>query len=145
MSRTDTFEAMLARGQDGEMLRHTLGSAYLAGGDAPRAIEHLSRAVEMKPDWSAAWRALGRAHAAAGDHGAALVAFDRGAEVARANGDVQVGKEIAVFRRRSAKALASETAEGGAGAEADGAGGDAGNDAGNDAGDGVGNDGAERP
>ena len=113
MSRTDTFEAMLARGQDGEMLRYTLGDAYLAEGDPARAAEHLARAVEIKPDWSAAWRSLGRARAAAGDHAAALAAFDRGAEVAAANGDVQVGKEIAVFRRRSVKALAAADDEAG--------------------------------
>ena len=126
MSRTDTFEAMLARGQDGEMLRYTLGTAHLAEGDPARAVEHLERAVAMKPDWSAAWRTLGRARAAAGDHPGALEAFDRGAAVAEANGDVQVGKEIGVFRRRSAKALAASGQEAGESADgraADGTGG----------------------
>jgi len=28
MSQIDSFEAMLARGQDSEMLRYTLGNAY---------------------------------------------------------------------------------------------------------------------
>lgn len=121
MSRTDTFEAMLARGEDGEMLRYTLGQAWLDRGDPARAVGHLERAVELKPDWSAAWRTLGRARAAAGDHRAALDAFDRGAEVAAANGDVQVGKEIGVFRRRAERALAE--ADDAAGADGgDGAG-----------------------
>ena len=122
MSRTNTFEAMLARGQDGEMLRYTLGRAYLDEGDPGRAVEHLERAVELKPGWSAAWRSLGRARAAAGDHLAALDAFDRGAEAAAANGDVQIGKEIDVFRRRSSKALAARAGGTDGADEADGPG-----------------------
>ena len=113
MSRIDAFEAMLARGQDSEMLRHTLGTAYLQAGDAARAVEHFVRAVEIKPSWSAAWKMLGRARAAAGERAAALDAFDRGLEVAAANGDVQVTKEIGVFRRRVEKAMANDRPAGG--------------------------------
>ena len=112
MSRTDAFEAMLARGQDSEMLRHTLGTAYLADGDAARAAEHFARAVELKPDWSAAWKMLGRARAAAGDPRGAIDAFDRGLEAAAANGDVQVTREIGVFRRRAEKSLGADGAPG---------------------------------
>ncbi len=103
--RIGAFEAMLARGQDSEMLRMTLGQAYLDAGEPARAIAHLERAVELKPVWSAAWRTLGRARAASGDHAGALVAYDRGLEAAAAAGDKQVEKEIGVFRRRSARAL----------------------------------------
>lgn len=107
MSRIDTFEALLARGQDGEMLRMTLGQAYLDAGDAARAAEHLERAVALKPGWSAAWRTLGRARAGAGEHARAVEAYDRGLVEAAAAGDKQVEKEIGVFRRRSVKALAA--------------------------------------
>ena len=100
MSRTDALEAMIARGQDSEMLRLTLGNARLAEGEHAAAVEHLRRAVEMRPDYSAAWRQLGRALAAGGDADGAREAFDRGLAAAEANGDKQVAKEIAVFRRR---------------------------------------------
>lgn len=105
MSQIDTFEAMLARGQDSEMLRYTLGNAYFAEGEHEKAIEHLKRAVELKPDYSAAWRVLGRALAADGQLQEARSAFDQGEKVAQANGDKQAAKEINVFRRRVLKAL----------------------------------------
>jgi predicted Zn-dependent protease len=107
MSQIDTFEAMLARGQDSEMLRYTLGNAYFANGDFARAIEHLQAAVAIKPDYSAAWRVLGRALAGDGQLLAAREAFDEGLRVAGANGDKQAAREIGVFRKRVVKALES--------------------------------------
>lgn len=103
--RIASFEAMLARGQDSEMLRFTLGGAYLDAGRLAEAISHLTQAVTLKTDYTAAWKLLGRAHAAAGDPAAAVQAFDRGLEAGEANGDKQSIKEIEVFRRRALKAL----------------------------------------
>ena len=105
MSKIDTFEAMLARGPDNEMLRFTLGNACLAEGREAEAVAHLRRAVELKPDYSAAWKQLGRALAAVGEPAAAIEAFDRGLDTAAANGDKQTAKEIAVFRRRAQRTL----------------------------------------
>ena len=105
MSRIDAFEAMLARGPDNEMLRFSLGNACLAEARHAEAIGHLRRAVELKADYSAAWKLLGRALAANGEPAEALLAFDRGLDVAEANGDKQTAKEITVFRRRAARAL----------------------------------------
>ena len=106
MSQIDNFEAMLARGQDSEMLRYTLGNAYLGEEKHQDAIVHLQKAVELKPDYSAAWRQLGRALAAANQLAEAKSAFDQGEIVAQANGDKQAAKEINVFRKRVIKALA---------------------------------------
>lgn len=108
MSRTDTFEAMLARGPDSEMLRFSLGNAYLAEERLDEAIAHLRRAVELKPDYSAAWKQLGRALAADEEPVAALAAFDRGLAAAEANGDKQTVKEITVFRRRVQRLLGGD-------------------------------------
>ena len=105
MSQIDTFEAMLARGQDSEMLRYTLGNAYLSEEQYEHAIVHLQKAVVLKPDYSAAWRQLGRALAAANQFKDAKAAFDQGEIVAQANGDKQAAKEINVFRKRVVKAL----------------------------------------
>lgn len=112
MSQIDTFEAMLARGQDGEMLRYTLGNAYFADKQFEPAITHLQQAVKIKPDYSAAWRVLGRALAANEQLNEAKQAFDQGAQVAEANGDKQTAKEINVFRKRVIKAIeaAAQTA-----------------------------------
>ena len=105
MSQIETFEAMLARGQDSEMLRYTLGNAYFTAQDFSQAIVHLRKAVALKPDYSAAWRVLGRALAGAGQLTEARDAFDQGETVALRNGDKQTAKEINVFRKRVINAL----------------------------------------
>jgi len=105
MSRIEAFEAMLARGQDSAMLRYTLGTEHLKAGDAPTGIAHLRRAVELQPDYAAAWRALGRALLDAGRAEQAVSAFDAGLATVERTGDQQAGKEMAVFRRRALKAL----------------------------------------
>ncbi len=87
------------------MLRYTLGNAFYNEKKYTDAIEHLQKAVELKPDYSAAWKMLGRSLAAAESHQRALDAFNQGFEVAEANGDKQTAKEIAVFRKRVIKSL----------------------------------------
>jgi Tfp pilus assembly protein PilF len=96
----ETLEGMLASGRDSADLRFALANAYLKKGDALRAIEHAGVAVELKPDYSAAWRLLGQAQVAAGKNEDAAVSFERGIQVAEQAGDRQVGKEMQVFLRR---------------------------------------------
>lgn len=96
----DKLEAFLASGQDSADLRFALASGYLREGDPLRAIAHAERALEQKPDYSAAWRVLGQAQAAAGLNDEAARSFERGIEVAERVGDRQVGKEMQVFLRR---------------------------------------------
>jgi len=105
MSQIDTFEAMLKRGQDSEMLRYTLGNAYYKEKRYTEAALHLTQAVEIKPDYSTAWKVLGRVLADDGQLDKALDAFDAGLTAAQANGDKQVEKEIGVFRKRAVKQL----------------------------------------
>lgn len=104
MSRIESFEAMLARGQDGALLRFSLGSEYLSADDPEQAAGHLWRAVEQDPAYSAAWKALGRALERAGDHPAAADAWRRGIDAATARGDKQAAREMQVFLRRLEKA-----------------------------------------
>ncbi len=105
MSVIDNFEAMLARGQDSDMLRFTLGSAYWKEKQPEKALEHLCKAVELKPDYSAAWKVLGRTYLDLQQPQAALDAFDQGLQAADKNGDKQNEKEINVFRKRAVKLL----------------------------------------
>lgn len=105
MSQIDTFEAMLSRGQDSEMLRYTLGNAYYKEKRYAEAAKHLTQAVELKPGYSTAWKVLGRVLADDGQLDKALEAFDAGLAAAAANGDKQVEKEIGVFRKRVVKQL----------------------------------------
>ena len=101
----DKLEALLASGQDSASLRFALANGYFGQGDAVRAIEHARAAIELDPDYSAAWRLLGQAQAAAGKHKDATESFLRGIEVANLKGDRQVEKEMQVFLKRAQKAV----------------------------------------
>ena len=99
---TERLEAMLAAGEDSALLRFSLGNAWLAG-DPARAAEHLQRAVEIDPDYSAAWKILGKALDAAGRPDAAISTYEQGIEVAERKGDKQAAREMQVFLRRLLK------------------------------------------
>lgn len=94
---------MLARGQDNALLRFTLGELHFKRGAHVQAIEHLSKAVDQDPQYSAAWKLYGQALAAAGRKSEALTAYDRGIEVAEGRGDLQAAKEMQIFTKRLRK------------------------------------------
>ena len=96
----ENFEKMLAAGKDGALLRFSLGNEYLKAGDAPRAAEHLARAVDLDPQYTAAWKLYGKALTAAGRKDQALAAYRNGIAVAEKRGDKQAEKEMRVFARR---------------------------------------------
>ena len=102
------FESMLAAGRDNALLRFSLGNEYLKQGDAAQAAEHLRRAVEHDPKYSAAWKLLGRALADSNAPAEALAAYRQGIAVAEARGDKQAAKEMGVFARRISKQLGLE-------------------------------------
>ena len=86
--------------RDGALLRYSLGNEWLKAGDPVQAAEHLRAAIERDPEYSAAWRLLGRALAESGDKPAALAAYQQGITAAQTRGDVQAAKEMAVFAKR---------------------------------------------
>lgn len=73
------------------------------------AQEHLARAVENKPDYSVAYRTLGRSHYELNEFAEARRVFDTGRDVAEQNGDLQTVKEIDVFMSRLEKREAGES------------------------------------
>ncbi|CAH0265952.1 tetratricopeptide repeat protein [Pseudomonas mediterranea] len=96
----ESLEKMLAKGVDNPLLRFGLGKGYLDLNEFPRAAEHLQRCVELDPKYSAAWKLLGKAHQGQGDLAAARSAWEQGLEAARAHGDKQAEKEMAVFLKK---------------------------------------------
>jgi predicted Zn-dependent protease len=94
------LERLLGTPRDGALLRYSLGSEYLKAGESERGIEHLREAVRRDPQYSAAWKVLGRALADAGRGEEAREVYARGIEAARAKGDRQAEKEMTVFARR---------------------------------------------
>jgi predicted Zn-dependent protease len=103
------LEKMLAAGKDNALLRFSLGSAHLKLGEPQAAAEHLRAAVAHDPQYSAAWKLLGKALGEAGQLPAALDAYRRGIDVAAKKGDKQAAKEMAVFARRIEKQLTGGT------------------------------------
>ncbi|BBD78833.1 hypothetical protein [Aerosticca soli] len=89
--------------RDGAMLRFALGCALLDDGQAPAAVAELAQAVTFDPAYSAAWKMLGKAQLAVGDDEGAARAWREGIAAARARGDRQAEKEMAVFLRRLEK------------------------------------------
>ncbi len=103
MKLTEDLEAILARGEDNATMRFALGSAYLNAGSLDKAVGHLSVAVSIDPDFSAAWKLLGKAQTEAGLPAAAIETYRRGIEVATRRGDRQAVREMQVFVRRLEK------------------------------------------
>jgi predicted Zn-dependent protease len=101
--RIASLEKMLGGPRDGALLRFSLGNEYLKAGEPDAAANAFRAAVERDPNYSAAWKALGKALAEAGDHAGATNAYMAGIEVAEAKGDIQAAKEMKVFARRLQK------------------------------------------
>jgi len=97
------LQKLLGTPRDGALLRYSLGTEYLKAGERERGIAELREAVLRDPRYSAAWKALGRALADAGREDEAHAAWTQGIQAARAKGDKQAEKEMAVFARRVEK------------------------------------------
>ncbi|MCD9007585.1 tetratricopeptide repeat protein [Luteimonas sp. XNQY3] len=96
----ERLQALLDAGRDDALLRFGLGNACLQAGDVDAAAMHLSAATRHDPDYSAAWKLLGKALLALGREGDAEAAWRAGLDAAARRGDVQSSKEMTVFLRR---------------------------------------------
>lgn len=103
MDTVENLEKMLAEGNDNALLRYGLADAYFKRAEYGKAVSHLTSAVGQNPDYSAAWKLLGKSHSEAGQADEAVRAFQRGIAVAERKGDVQAAKEMKVFLRRLAE------------------------------------------
>lgn len=103
MALIETLERLLASGQDNALLRYGLGNELLKSGRFDIAADQLRRAVAHDPGYSAAWKLLGQALAAAGHAGDAVQAYENGIRAAEQKGDLQAAKEMTVFLKRLQK------------------------------------------
>lgn len=97
------FRKLLDRDPENPMVLYSLGNELFKEGQHSEASEYLGRAVRNKPDYSVAYRTLGRALFELGEDEEAARVFAEGREVAQGNGDLQTAKEIDVFVRRLEK------------------------------------------
>ncbi len=105
--RIESLEKMIGGPRDGALLRFSLGNEYLKAAAPADAARHFRAAVEFDPNYSAAWKVLGKALAEAGDTSAARTAYEQGIAVAEAKGDIQAAKEMKVFSKRLQKLIES--------------------------------------
>ena len=99
-SRLEQFRELAELDPDDPVVHYGLGVECLKAKLFDEATKALRRAVELKPDYSAAYRELGKALEAAGQVQEAAEIYRQGKEVAAEKGDIQTGKEIEVFLRR---------------------------------------------
>ncbi len=97
------LEKLLGSDRDTAMLRLTLASSYHQQQDSINAIKHAQNALQLDPDYTAAWKLLGQLHAESGDTKAASHAWEQGIQASVRRGDVQTGKMLQVFLRRLQK------------------------------------------
>jgi Tfp pilus assembly protein PilF len=97
------LEALVNQGKESALLRFSLGNEYLKQGETWVAIFQLRRALELDPNYSAAWKLLGRAFAESGNRKEASDVYRRGIDVAKKRGDQQAAKEMEVLARRLEK------------------------------------------
>ncbi len=109
MSIIDNFEKMLAAGQDSALLRYSLGTLYQKEGQLHESLKHLSEAVRLDENYSAAWKAYGKVLVEVGNLEGASSAFNKGIAVAEERGDIQAAKEMKVFLRRVRKQTDNHT------------------------------------
>ena len=102
-SRTDMFRKLLERDSNNPMVLYSLGNELFKEQKYLEAREYLNRAVQNKPDYSVAYRMLGRALYELHEDAEARRVFAEGRKVAERNGDLQTVKEIDVFVRRLEK------------------------------------------
>lgn len=94
------LESLLASGTDTALLRFTLGSAHFRHRQYAAAVPHLARAVELDPEYSAAWKLYARCLVESGAMEQARTVLEQGLAVARRRGDMQAVREMEVWRKR---------------------------------------------
>lgn len=99
-SRIEQFQKAVEMFPDDELSHFGLGAAYFDAGEYEKAIASFRRVLALKPDYSAAYRRLGRALEKAGLAAEAQDVYERGIPIAEGKGDLQTVKEMRVFLKR---------------------------------------------
>jgi len=94
------LESLLARDKDNALIRYSLGNEYTRAKKFAEAIKHLGRAIELDPEYSAAWKLYGKALSGNNQFNEAIKAYEKGIIVAEKKGDLQAAREMKVFLKR---------------------------------------------
>ncbi len=99
-SPLEAFEALVAQAPANVMVRYSLGREYLKARRYAEAEREFREAVRLKPDYSAAYRELGKSLVELRRPDEAKEIYQQGADIACEKGDLQTKREIEVFLRR---------------------------------------------
>jgi tetratricopeptide (TPR) repeat protein len=102
-SQLETFEDLAAKAPENVVVRYSLGREYLKACRYAEAERELREALRLKPDYSAAYRELGKSLVGLERPDEAQEIFKRGIDIACEKGDLQTRREIEVFLRRLEK------------------------------------------
>ena len=102
--RLEQLRQIVALDPDDATSQFLLGRELASREEWEEARSALGRAVELQPDYSAAYRQLGNCLEKLGRKDEAVAVYERGIRVARETGDLQAGKEMAAFLKRMRRA-----------------------------------------
>jgi Flp pilus assembly protein TadD len=103
-SPLEAFEEMAVKAPENVVVRYSLGREYLKAKRYGEAERELREALRLKPDYSAAYRELGKSLVGLERPDEAREIYTKGAAIACEKGDLQTQREIEVFLRRLEKA-----------------------------------------
>lgn len=96
----EQFKELLKDEPEDELLNYGYGQEAMKLGLYSEAINAFKKAIFVKPNYSAAYRELGKALEKSGNLEEAKKVYQQGIEVSQKQGDLQTKKEIEVFLRR---------------------------------------------
>ena len=97
----NNLKNMIGTERENQLLHYSIGNEYLKSEDYNLAEEHFRKALSLDPDYSAAWKLLGKTLNAAEKYEQAIEVFTQGIAVAENKGDIQAAKEMKVFLKRA--------------------------------------------
>ena len=98
--RLDQLRQIVALDPDDATSQFLLGRELATQEQWDEACTALERAIEIQPDYSAAYRQLGNCLEKLERTSDAVAVYERGVAVAEEAGDLQAGKEMRAFLRR---------------------------------------------
>jgi len=103
IEQADRIRDQLDKDPDDPMLWFGLGRIFLSLGLPGEAIMPFLAATKLDPEYTAAYRDLGRAHLDCGETSEAARIFAHAITLAEKAGDCQTGREIHVFLKQAEK------------------------------------------
>ncbi|HWP48314.1 MAG TPA: tetratricopeptide repeat protein [Candidatus Limnocylindrales bacterium] len=103
MDRIAQLQELLKTDPNDDFLYYGLGLEYLKAERYQEAVEAFKTVIKLKPDYSAAYRELGKALTKVGQLEEAKKVYQEGMMVAEKKGDLQTKKEMRVFLNRLLK------------------------------------------